>query len=105
MFCKDLPSALEVTAWRKRPVHKVPHNAARPPQPPRSATERMSATTQATGPDCWLDSFTLGMCDDNGVEVPCRLEYWECDDGSCFYREVLLAAPAGSLGSAPPPES
>ena len=41
-------------------------------------------------PDCWIDHIRLGVLEINGEEVPCRIEVWECEDGTGFERYITM---------------
>src|SRR5262249_27188738 len=97
-FCKSLPELLRVEDWQRRPVHKIPNNAAHHPQPPPpQPVSRMAAAAPEAERDCWIDSVSLGLCVRDGLEIPCRLEYGEWDAASPFIKEVVLGQRAAPV--------
>jgi hypothetical protein len=78
-ICNDLISGLDVDRWTVNPPYR---------RPAAAGAAKTAATTEAVSPYCWIDSIDYGTCDVNGEEVPCRIEHWLCDDGTCYDEEV-----------------
>jgi hypothetical protein len=94
-ICDDLLKGLSADRWTRKPPYR----------PPGVATQRKRKASSApatVSPYCWIESLVYGTCYINGVEVPCCIEHWECDDGTSYDREVPLEAALKAMKLAPP---